>query len=111
VGPDFAVVHQGREVRHHFDLEPDSDQRVEGFAFRTLPVPGELLATFAAVNDVHFGEEVCGVVHGSDVGPTFSVRPGEDPYPEVMNRGVVAEIDAIGPMAVLVKGDLTSNGT
>ena len=46
--------------------------RVEGFSFRTLPAPGELLATFATVNDVHFGETECGVIDGSDLGPTFA---------------------------------------
>src|SRR5690606_9376506 len=84
---------------------------IEGFAFRTLPAPGELLATFATVNDVHFGEEVCGLIDGSDVGPVFRSEPGQDPFPEIMNRGAVAEMTAIDPVAVLVKGDLTSNGT
>jgi predicted phosphodiesterase len=111
VGPDFAVIHEGAEIRRYDGLEPDSVHDVEGFAFRTLPQPGALLTTFAAVNDVHFGEEVCGLVHGSDVGPTFRSLPGEDPYPEVMNQAVVEEIERIDPAAVLVKGDLTSNGT
>ncbi|NLD77282.1 MAG: hypothetical protein GX643_11510 [Acidimicrobiales bacterium] len=111
VGPDLAVIHEGAEVRTYQGLEPDSAQELEGFSFRTLPDPGELLATFATVNDVHFGEEVCGMIHGVDVGPTFSVQPGEDPYPDVMNRAAVEEIAAIDPAAVLVKGDLTSNGT
>jgi predicted phosphodiesterase len=111
VGTDVAVVHEGLEVRRYEGLEPDTDQEVEGFAFRTLPAPGELLATFATVNDVHFGEEVCGLIDGSDVGPVFRSAPGDDPFPEVMNRGAIAEITAMGPAAVLVKGDLTSDGT
>ena len=111
VGTDVAVVHEGAEVRRYEGLEPDTDHDIEGFAFRTLPAPGELLATFATVNDVHFGEEVCGLIDGSDVGPVFRSEPGEDPFPEVMNRGAVAEISAIDPAAVLVKGDLTSMGT
>lgn len=111
VGPDFAVVHEGAEIRRYDGLEPDSVNDMEGFSFRTLPQPGELISTFAAVNDVHFGEVVCGVVHGSDVGPTFTSLPGEDPYPEVMNRAVVEEMARIDPAAVVVKGDLTSNGT
>ena len=111
VGPDFAVVHEGTSVRRYHDLEPDSIHEIEGFAFRTLPVPGPLLSTFTAVNDVHFGEEVCGLVSGSDVGPVFRVRPGEDPYPETMNAGAISEMAERNPSAVLVKGDLTSNGT
>lgn len=106
-----AVIFEGHEVRRYDGLEPGSDHEIEGFAFQTLPEPGELLATFATVNDVHFGEEVCGLIDGSDVGPVFSVAPGEEPFPETMNRGAVAEIAAIDPAAVVVKGDLTSNGT
>jgi len=111
VGTDQAVVHEGLEVRRYEGLEPDTDHEIEGFAFRTLPQAGELLATFATVNDVHFGEEVCGLIDGSDVGPVFRSEPGLDPFPEVMNRGAVAEMAAIDPAAVLVKGDLTSDGT
>ncbi|WP_426570917.1 metallophosphoesterase family protein [Aquihabitans sp. McL0605] len=111
VGPTFAVVHEDRQVRRYDDLAPDTDHDLEGFAFRTLPEPGELLATFATVNDVHFGEEICGLIDGSDVGPVFRSAPGDDPFPEVMNRGAVTEIRAIDPDAVVVKGDLTSHGT
>ena len=111
VGPDFAVIFEGPAFRRYEGLEPGTRQEIEGFSFETLPEPGELLTTFAAVNDVHFGEEVCGLIHGSDVGPSFTSDPGEDPYPEVMNRSVVAEIAELDPAAVLVKGDLTSNGT
>jgi Icc protein len=111
VGPDFAVVHEGCEVRRYDGLAPDTEQEVEGFAFRTLPEPGPLLATFATVNDVHFGEEVCGIIDGSDIGPVFRSEPGEPPFPEVMNRAAVAEIAAMNPDHVVVKGDLTSNGT
>lgn len=111
VGPTIAVVHEGTAVRRYDGLAPDADQVVEGFAFRTLPEPGPLLATFATVNDVHFGEVVCGELEGSAAGPTFSVGPGEQPYPEVMNRAAVAEVAAISPDVVVVKGDLTSTGS
>lgn len=111
VGTDLAVIHQGTTVRRHQGLRPDTDYERDGFAFRTLPAPGELLATFATVNDVHFGEEVCGIIEGSDIGPTFRSGPGQPPYPEMMNRGAVAEIAALDPDVVLVKGDLTSRGT
>jgi predicted phosphodiesterase len=106
-----AVVHDGAEVRRYEGLEPDTAYELEGFAFRTLPDLGERLATFATVNDVHFGEEECGVIEGFDVGPTFRSAPGEPPYPEVMNGGAIEEMQALGPDAVLVKGDLTCNGT
>lgn len=111
VASRHAVVHAGTEVRRHEGLEPDTAYDRDGFSFRTLPEPGELLSTVATVNDVHFGETVCGVIDGTDIGPTFSAAPGDPPYPEVMNRGAVAEIAALAPDAVVVKGDLTSRGT
>ena len=83
---------------------------LDGVDVRTLPRPGELLAVFATVNDVHFGEVECGVLGGLSA-PTFRSSPGAEPYPVVMNRGAVTEIRAIEPAAVVVKGDLTSDGT
>ncbi|HYI60184.1 MAG TPA: metallophosphoesterase [Acidimicrobiales bacterium] len=111
VASTYAVVHHGTEVRRTDGLRPDTEHELEGIAFRTLPEPGELLATFATVNDVHFGEEVCGRMEGLDAGPVFRSEPGESPYPEVMNRGAVAEILELDPDALVVKGDLTSDGT
>jgi 3',5'-cyclic AMP phosphodiesterase CpdA len=106
-----AVVHDGASVRTYEGLAPGTDHEVDGLAFQTLPDLGERLATFGTVNDVHFGEEECGVIEGFDVGPTFRSAPGEPPYPEVMNRGAIAEMQAIDPDVVVVKGDLTCNGT
>lgn len=109
---DEAVVHDGFDVRRYPDLEPDHIYEIEQFAFRTLTRPaGEHLCTFATVNDVHFGEVECGIIEGLDIGPTFAVAEGEEPYPEMMNRAAVAEIEAIDPTVVVVKGDLTSRGT
>jgi Icc protein len=110
VADDEAVIHDGHEARTYRDLTPDSEQSIEGFSFRTLPRLGERLATVATVNDVHFGEEVCGIMDGIPDGPFFRVEPGSEPYPELMNRGAVAEIAALDPDAVLVKGDLTCDG-
>ena len=44
------------------------------------------------------------------MGPTFRVPEGAEPYPVTMNRGAVAEMAAIDPAAVVVKGDLTVGG-
>jgi Icc protein len=76
--------------------------------------PGRLLATIATVNDVHFGEIECGRVGDVDpeeLGPVLRAAPGDPPYPEVMNRAAIAEIEALAPDAVVVKGDLTNLGT
>src|SRR3954471_24218333 len=92
VADDEAVIHDAGTVRTHEGLEPDTAYELDGFAFRTLPRAGERLATFATVNDVHFGETECGVIEGMDLGPIHRAEPGEEPYPEVMNRGAVADI-------------------
>ena len=90
VADDEAVIHDGAEARTYRDLDPDTDHEIEGVAFRTLPRLGERLATVATVNDVHFGETVCGIMDGIPDGPFFSVEDGAEPYPELMNRGAIA---------------------
>jgi 3',5'-cyclic-AMP phosphodiesterase len=111
VADDEAVVHEGLDVRRYEGLEPGTPQEIEGFRFTTLPRLGRHLATFATVNDVHFGENGAGHITGIDTGPVFFTEPGETPYPEFMNQGAAEEIAAIDPDLLVVKGDLTSNGT
>jgi Icc protein len=112
VADDFAVVHDDFDVRVYEGLEPDQLYEYDGFTFRTLPRPGgELLCTFATVNDVHFGETDCGIIEGLDMGPIFTVQDGEEPYPETMNRGAIHEMLHGDFAAIVVKGDLTSKGT
>ena len=112
VGPDFAVIHEGARVFRHDGLEPATAYRRQGIAFTTLDEPGELLSTFATVNDVHFGETVCGMIsEHPEIGPQFRPAPGAEPFPLVMNRSAVEEIQAIDPAVVVVKGDLTADGT
>ncbi|HEV7888380.1 MAG TPA: metallophosphoesterase [Acidimicrobiales bacterium] len=109
---DEAVFHRGEEVLRHEGLAPDTDYTFHGVSFRTLPrPPGERLATFATVNDVHFGEVDCGYIEGIELGPVLRAEPDEPPYPETMNAGAVAEIAALAPDAVVAKGDLTTHGT
>ena len=111
VTDDEVVIFDGAERFVYGDLAPDTEHDLDGVAVRTLARPaGELLSRFATVNDVHFGETECGVLEGFELGPVFASAEGEDPYPEVMNRGAIAEIAAIEPDAVLVKGDLTARG-
>ncbi len=108
---DEAVVFVDGVPRRYDGLQPDTDYDLDGVSFRTLPRRGELLCRVATVNDVHFGETRCGVLDGFPDGPVFSVAPGEPPYPEVMSRGAIAEMAAVELDAVVVKGDLTSEGS
>jgi predicted phosphodiesterase len=112
VGDDVAVVFRGADHQQYDGLEPDTTYTYDGVTFRTLPrPPGERLATVATVNDVHFGETVCGFdSNAPEVGPQFRAEPGERPYPEVMNEAAVRDIGAVDPDVVLVKGDLTDDG-
>lgn len=111
VADDLVVLHDGANP-HRFDgLEPDTTYELLGTEVRTLPrPPGELLSVVVTVNDVHFGEFECGVLEEFPGGPILRAADGADPYPEMMNRAAVAEMAALGPGAVVVKGDLTLDG-
>jgi 3',5'-cyclic-AMP phosphodiesterase len=113
VSDDTAVFFDGPRRIAMDALNADSAYAYEGLEFRTLPrPPGERLATVTTVNDLHFGETECGRfdIPGIDLGPVLAAEPGADPYPEVMNRGAVAEMAALSPDAVVAKGDLTDSG-
>jgi 3',5'-cyclic AMP phosphodiesterase CpdA len=111
VADDLVVIHDGMSVARFVDLVPSTTYTFLGVDVTTLPRPdGALLCRFATVNDVHFGEVVAGRVGDSPQGPMQSARPGDLPYPEVMNRGAVDEISAIDPAVVVVKGDLSNDG-
>ncbi|HEX8804649.1 MAG TPA: metallophosphoesterase, partial [Acidimicrobiales bacterium] len=111
VADDEAVLHDAGVEHRHPGLAPDTPHEIGGHAFRTLPRPGERLATVCTVNDVHYGETECGILDGIEGGPIHSVPPGAEPYPQLMNRCAIAEMQAVGPDAVVVKGDLTSMGS
>jgi 3',5'-cyclic AMP phosphodiesterase CpdA len=114
VGPDLVVVHHGVDARRYDELEPGRVHELDGLEIETMAHPGgELLARFATVNDVHFGETRCGVVEGheDEIGPILTADPGEPPYPITMNEAAIGEIQAADVDAVFVKGDLTTDGT
>lgn len=111
VADDLVVLHDGHTVARFIDLTPDTTYSFLGIDVTTLARPdGELLCRFATVNDVHFGEVEAGRVGDSQEGPIQRAEPGEVPYPEVMNHGAVAEIAALDPEVVIVKGDLSNDG-
>jgi len=112
VADDAVVLHREDETFRHDGLLPDTDYEFEGIAARTLPrPPGDLLCRFATVNDVHFGETECGRIDDHPLGPILRREPGEAPYPEMMNAAAVRGIAAIDPVAVIVKGDLSNDGS
>jgi predicted phosphodiesterase len=112
VADDEVVLFDGPAFTRYDGLAPGTEHDLDGISVRTLARPGgELLCRFATVNDVHFGETECGVMEGFELGPVFVAEEGEDPYPEMMNRGAIAEMHGIDPAVVLVKGDLTDRGT
>jgi Icc protein len=115
-GPNHIVRATGLDPATDYDLRVDGTPSSEYLpaTFRTLARPsGELLATIATTNDVHFGEKECGHLGPphEDIGPIFRVEAGEEPYPETMSRAAVSEIATLDPDVVIVKGDLTSRGT
>jgi 3',5'-cyclic-AMP phosphodiesterase len=124
VGDREATTTGPHHVARIEDLTPETDYElvVEGVtpdhwlppSVRTLvQPPGELVATIATANDVHFGETQCGLTGDpatDAIGPILGSEPGEPPYPEVMGRGAVTEIAQLDPDAIVVKGDLTDRG-
>jgi Icc protein len=108
---DLAVFHDGITASRFEGLTPSTTYQLMGNEVTTLARPaGQLLSRFATVNDIHFGETVCGKIGDSPDGPVQRSLPGDPPYPDVMNRAAVVEIQALRPDAVVVKGDLTNNG-
>lgn len=111
VADDLIVAHDGSDVVRLEGLAPSSVHHLRGMSVRTLTRPdGELLCRLATVNDVHFGEVEAGRIDDLEQGPVQRSAPGEAPYPEMMNRAAAAEIAAVDPAAVFVKGDLSSDG-
>ncbi|MEE2677927.1 MAG: metallophosphoesterase [Myxococcota bacterium] len=85
----------------------------------TLPVPsGREVASFATLNDVHFGEKKIGGVltpdkEYGDAAPGFPVIRASDteiPYPRFMNADAVAQINGLGVDAAIIKGDIADRG-
>lgn len=112
VTDECAVLFDGTAVEERRGLAPDTDYEAHGVSWRTLPRPGgDLLATVAAVNDLHFGESQCGLFIGMDLGPVLTSPPGAPPYPTMMNAAAVAEMLQVDPSVVVVKGDVTTVGT
>ncbi len=126
VSDTHAVVHavtdDGSVSMHRFDdLEPDATTRVTVHDAATgehvdvdvttlAPLTGTASSMVATVNDVHFGEVAAGQIDDHPIGPIRRAEPGDEPYPEVMNRAAADEMTAADPDVVVVKGDLSVDG-
>lgn len=76
----------------------------------TLPAPAAAqVASFATLNDLHFGERQFGGVPGvaDDVLPATYT---EIPYWQFMNDDAVGDINAAGVDAAMIKGDIADRG-
>jgi Icc protein len=115
-------------------LEPDRDYRIEievagaepaardryfPETVRTLPRPEAApVASFATLNDLHFGESRMGGVLTADFeygdeAPGFPVIRDTDtdvPYWRFMNEDAIDEINGLGVAAVIIKGDIADRG-
>ena len=114
-GPYHSARVTGLEPQTEYALSVDGAEPTELLPAAVATIarpPGALLATFATVNDVHFGEIECGRLGTpEELGPILSAAPGAKPYPNVMNAGAISEIQTLDPDAVVVKGDLTDRGS
>lgn len=116
------------------ELDPKTEYRVEIRAEGAAPaltddffpetvetLPGTdagCTASFATLNDLHFGEPRFGGTLRED-GDYGDPKPGFDavraddqaePYWRVMNEDAISEINASGPDAVFIKGDIADRG-
>ncbi|GAA5068242.1 metallophosphoesterase [Nocardia callitridis] len=81
--------------------------------FTTLvPPPGRRLRTLALANDLHFGEEVSGLIVG-DLPPGVRQDPALPPYPEVMLDALLDDLRRPDRAAdrLLLAGDLTAEAS
>jgi len=87
--------------------------------FETLaPTAGDAVASFATLNDLHFGEPRFGGTltedheygEAKDGFPAVSEQDGEAPYWRFMNEDAIADINAAGVDATIIKGDIADRG-
>jgi Icc protein len=85
----------------------------------TLPAPdARAVASFATLNDLHFGEPRFGGTlladgsYGDEAAgyPAVSDDEGDSPYWRVMNEDAVVDINAAGVDLVVIKGDIADSG-
>jgi 3',5'-cyclic-AMP phosphodiesterase len=111
-GGPGAVAMEGLRPATTYDLfvvvPGGGRQRIERVT--TLPSPpGRLLAKFATVSDLHLGEEGFGARHA--IRDVFPLPDGWEPYTLRCARAALLEAIDWGATHVIVKGDLTNDGS
>ncbi|HEY8517392.1 MAG TPA: metallophosphoesterase [Candidatus Binatia bacterium] len=111
-------------TRHRIEIVAEDGARAEPDPFfpgvvETLPAcRAREVASFATLNDLHFGEERFGGVllaDGSygDEAPDYPLvreTEGDVPYWKMMNEDAVADINASAVDFVVIKGDIADQG-
>jgi hypothetical protein len=115
-------LRSGSELRVDVEspgAEPPARDRWFPERVRTLDAPrARVTATFATLNDLHFGEprfggQLTADHEYGDEAPGFPLIRAEDtevPYWRAMNDDAVAEINAAAVDTVFVKGDIADRG-
>ncbi|MEW6272248.1 MAG: metallophosphoesterase [Thermodesulfobacteriota bacterium] len=111
-------------TRHRIDVVAGGGARAEPDRFfpgvvDTLPAcDARPVASFATLNDLHFGEERFGGVlladgsYGDEAPghPVAHESDGDVPYWRAMNEDAIADINAAGVDFVVIKGDIADRG-
>src|SRR5262249_48293084 len=96
----------------------DVDRFFPGF-FETPPAPrAAQVASFATLNDLHFGEPRFGGTmlpdgsYGDEAPghPAVTEDEGDVPYWQLMNEDAVTDVNASGVDLVVIKGDIADSG-
>lgn len=74
------------------------------------PPPGQRLDAFATVNDVHLAEPGFGVDYRRLIEEPWPLARGREPYTWRCLTSAMAEAEAWGAHALVVKGDMTAHG-
>jgi hypothetical protein len=112
----------GTEYRLEIEVAGASTAAPDGYLperFTTLPAPaGELVGSFATLNDLHFGEPRFGGTFSPDGefgepdegSPVARETDGDTPYWRFMNEDAIAEINRLGVDCAIIKGDIADRG-
>ncbi|MDQ1419919.1 MAG: 3,5-cyclic-AMP phosphodiesterase [Acidimicrobiaceae bacterium] len=111
MGGPGAVVFDGLAPGTSYDLTvsgPGMPRRLIEKVTTLRPPPGRLLDAFATINDLHLGEPGFGPSH--DIEDAWPLPTGRGPYSWRCIDSAIDEAIHWGARALVVKGDMTSDG-